>query len=108
MAHIALGVDKASLTYQKSQLEFQEMLLSQDLNKLTREMADITEEHQGDDDYDPDSDLELKELQYQQQIYDSEKASIESQLKDLNAEVESFGKAEDTNIKSESKFTIST
>jgi hypothetical protein len=92
---------------QKNQLEYQEMILSEDLNKITQEMSDTTEEHSGDTDYNPDNDLAMRELEYQQQLYDSEKSSIESQLKEINAEIDSYDKAVDTNIKSECKFTIS-
>lgn len=107
MTYIDLNVDKSSLIIQRDQLQYREMILSEDLNSITREMADITEEHSGDDEYDPDSDLEMKQLEYEQQLYDSQKASLETQLKELNAEIDGFDKAVDTNIKQSGKISIS-
>lgn len=107
MTFLALSIDKCSLIQQRDLLQYQEMVLNQDLNRITQEMSDITSEHTGDEDYDPDSDLEMKQLQYQQQIYDSEKESLETQLKELNSEIDSYGKAVETNIKSDCAFKIS-
>lgn len=107
MTFIDLNVDKCSLIQQRDQLQYQEMILSEDLNSITREMSDITQEHSGDDDYDPDADLDMKQLEYEQQLYDSQKGSIESQLKELNAEIDGFDKAVDTNIKQSGKISIS-
>lgn len=107
MTFIDLNVDKNSLIMQRDQLQYQEMILSEDLNSITRQMSDITQEHSGDADYNPDTDLELKALEYEQEIYDSQKGSIESQLKELNSEIEGFDKAVDTNIKQSCKISIS-
>ncbi len=79
----------------------------EDLTSITREMADITQEHSGDDEYDPDSDLDMRQLEYEQELYDSQKGSIESQLKEINAEIDGLDKAVDTNIKQEGKISIS-
>lgn len=107
MTFIDLNVDKCSLIQQKDRLQYRLMILSEDLNSITREMADITAEHSGDEDYDIDKDMEMRQLEYEQELYDSQKGSIESQLKEINAEIDGFDKAVDTNIKQEGKITIS-
>lgn len=107
MTYIDLNVDKSSLITQRDQLQYREMILSEQINSKTRQMADITEEHSGDDKYDPDKDMEMKQLEYDNELYDSQKASIETQLKELNAEIDGFDKAVDTNIKQEGKISIS-
>lgn len=104
MAHIDVGIQVLFYTYRKSDLEFQDMMLSMDLNKITREMADATYEHQDDEDYDPDSDLDLRELQYQQQIYDGQQKPLESELKEVNGELENLKKLQDANTKSDSSI----
>ena len=107
MTFIDLNVDKCSLIQQKDRLQYRLMILSEDLNSITREMSDITQEHSGDEEYDPDSDLDLRQLEYEQELYDSQKGSIESQLKEINAEIDGLDKAVDTNIKQEGKISIS-
>lgn len=105
--YICLGIDKISNIQDKNLLQFQEMILNMDLNRITQQMSDITEEHSGDSNYNPDTDLNMKELQYEQQIYDSEKEAIETQLKELSATIDSEGKAVDQNIKDSTGFKIS-
>lgn len=107
MTYICLGIDKISNIQDKNLLTYQEMILNMDLNRITQKMSDITAEHSGDDDYDPDTDADMRELQYQQQIYDSEKEAIETQLKELSGMIDSEGKALDQNVKSETTFKIS-
>lgn len=107
MAFLSLNIEKSSLTIQKDQLEYREMVLSEQLNEITQEMSDITLENKGQEDYDPSTDADMIYLEAQQEMYDSEKESIESQLKELNAEIDGYDKAVDTNIKKDCVLKVS-
>jgi hypothetical protein len=105
MTFLSLNIEKSSLTIQKSQLEFQEMILSEELNTVEQQMQDLTESADGDSDITSTSAYKTLELMDEQ--YNSQKEAIESQLKSINAEIEGYDKAVDTNIKSECKLSIS-
>lgn len=107
MAHIVAGVILDSLSKRKLTLEFLESSATLHYNDLTSQMADMTNEHSGDKDYNPDSDWELRQLQYKQQEYDSQVKSYESQLKELNAEIDSYKKLQETNTKADCTFSVS-
>lgn len=101
MTFLSLNIEKSSLTMEKDQLEYQEMILSEEYNEITQELSDyLSEDNAQEDAY-------SHYLEQQQELYDSRKQSIESQLKVINAEIDSYGKAVDTNIKSECKLSIS-
>ena len=99
MTFLSLGIEKSCLTQQKDLLEFEEMSISNNLNETTEELADYLELYE-EDSY-------TASLEAQQELYDSKKASIESQLEAINAEIESYEKAVSTNVKSECKLQIS-
>ncbi len=102
MTFLSLSIEKESLTMEKSMLEYQEMVLSNHLNTVTGQLSDYlcANENSSEDSY-------AQSLQAQQQLYDSQKGSMESKLKVLNAEIESYDKAITTNIKSECKLSLS-
>lgn len=102
MTFLALNIEKSSLIEQKSQLEYLEMIYTNDYDYVTGKLADLA----SDQSVDMES-RAVKALQAQQQFYDSKKASIESQLEVINAQVESFDKAVATNVKTECKLSIS-
>lgn len=101
MTFLALDSQKMFMTQQKSQLEYQETVLSSNIQLITKNLADLAA---------ADVDMEdsrVKKLEYYQEMYEQQQGSIESQLKVINSEIESFDKAVTTNIKSECKFSIS-
>ena len=101
MGFLSLNIEKSSLITQKNDLEYQEMILSQQENDITAELSDyLSQEGAEEDAY-------SKSLEADQQLYDSKKASIESQLKLINGEIDGYDKAVDTNIKSECKLQVS-
>jgi len=102
MTFLSLNIEKSALTQQKDYLEYQEMILSGELNQISEQMAGYEEEND-----DGDYDNEIDALESYQEVYDSQKSSIESQLESINAQIESYDKAVQTNIKSECKLTIS-
>lgn len=106
MTFLSLAIEKSSLTTQKSQLEFQEMMLSEELNQTEEAMQELVNSNE-DDDVDVEDTAEYKLLEMMDEQYNSQKDSLESQLSTINAEIESYGKAVDTNIKSECKLSIS-
>lgn len=107
MTFLALNIDKSYLIHEKSDLEYQEMIITNEYNYVTDAMSDYaTEASQGGSNKSVD-DATMAALQAQQQLFDSQKKAIESKLEVINAEVESFTKAVSTNIKSECKLNIS-
>jgi hypothetical protein len=107
MTHEILNISKIALGDMKSDLELQESFLNMDLDTILQKEGDITAEHANDTDYDPDSDVNLKNLQYQQQMYDNQKGSIEGQLKEINAAIDGYGKALDKNTPADCTLNIS-
>lgn len=102
MTFLALNLDKSYLVQEKSELEYQELTITNQYNYVTEELADYGATK--------DADMEsayAKSLESYQQLYDSQKSAIESKLEVINAEVESFEKAIGTNVKSECKLSIS-
>lgn len=103
MTFIGLGIETSSLTQQKSQLEFEESIIVNEYNYVTEEMSEIA----SDGDTDLENNAYYQQLEHYQELYDSKKNAIETQLKTINAEIESYQKAVDTNIKSECKLSVS-
>lgn len=101
MTFLSLNVEKSSLTLEKNQLEYEEMILSGQYNDITEELSDYLSESGAEED------AYSKYLEQQQELYDQRRASIESQLKVINTEIDSYDKAVDTNIKQECKLSIS-
>ncbi len=102
MTFLSLSIEKSYLTIEKTQLEYEEMVISNQLNTTTAELTDYLSE----DDADSDS-AYAQALENQQEQYDTQKESIESQLKAINTEIESYEKTVETNVKSECKLSIS-
>jgi len=102
MTFLALNLDKSYLTQEKSELEYQEMTITNQYNYVTESMADYSSEKNADM-----NSAYAKKLESYQQLYDSQKAAVESKLEVINAEIESFDKAVQTNVKSECKLSIS-
>lgn len=102
MTFLALSIQQSSLMEQKSELEYLEMIYSNDYDYVTGKLADLA----SDQSVDMES-RAVKALQAQQQFYDSKKASIESRLKVINAQLESYDKAVTQNVKTECKLSIS-
>ncbi|MEI8128963.1 MAG: hypothetical protein WCG95_05035 [bacterium] len=105
MTFLSLSIEKESLTMEKSMLEYQEMVLSNHLNTVTGQLSDYLATQTNNEN--TGADCYAQSLQAQQQLYDSQKGSIESKLKAINAEIESYDKAITTNIKSECKLSLS-
>lgn len=103
MTFLSLSIEKQSLTMEKSMLEYQEIILSNNLNTITGELSDYLATEEGD----AASSSYAESLKAQQDLYDGQKGSIESKLKAINAEIDSYDKAITTNIKSECKLSLS-
>lgn len=103
MTFLSLGIEASSLMQQKSELEYEETIIVNQYNYVTEEMAEVA----GDDDVDLENNRYYQELERYQELYNSKKGAIETQLKTINSEIESYQKAVDQNIKSECKLSIS-
>lgn len=102
MTFLALNLDKSYLTQEKSELEYKEMTITNQYNYVTESLADYSSDSKADM-----NSAYAKKLESYQQLYDSQKSAIESKLQVINAEIESFDKAVQTNVKSECKLSIS-
>ncbi|MDD3436659.1 MAG: hypothetical protein PHC64_05860 [Candidatus Gastranaerophilales bacterium] len=105
MAFLALAIEKSSLIVQKTQLEYQQMILCEELNQITEEMQDLVEA--ADDDCDITDTAAYQALEWADEQYSAKKDTIEAQLMAINQEIEGYGKAVTDNIKNECKLTIS-
>lgn len=106
MTSIALDVQKNYMILEKSQLEFQELVYSNQKQTITSTLNTLAAAHADEDDYDIEKDTQVLDLKDYESEVDTAMASLESQLKELNAQIESFGKVIDTNIKSDFKLNI--
>lgn len=101
MAFISLNVDSQVLTQEQNLCEYKLMVNSSYYRQVTAELQDyLSEDNAQEDAY-------SASLEAAQELYDSEKESLESQLEVINAQIESYGKAVTSNVKSECKFSIS-
>ena len=100
MTFLAIDSQKMFMMQEKSSLEYQEVVYSSNLQTITQNLADLSAAGK-----DMESN-EVQELQYYQQLFEQRQASIESQLKVLNSEIESFDKAVTNNIKNECKLNM--
>lgn len=107
MTFLALDVQKNYMVLQRSTLEYQEMCATSNLDMVTSTLSQVISANSNNDNFDQETDPTCVRLQAMDQMYTNQQASIESQLKALNAQIESFEKAVDTNIKSECKLSIS-
>jgi len=106
MTFLALNTSTCYLIREKSGLEYNEMVAVNNydmiLDKMTSYLSENTPQNPR-----LATDPAYVSLQTQQQAYDSDKSQIESKLKVINAEIEGYQKAVETNIKSECKLSIS-
>src|SRR5574344_1246787 len=105
MTFMVLNIARNVMVQQKSRLEYQETCVSDQLNNINSKMQGIVNASTTSN-VDLDNNPAYQSLQLYQQQYDAQKESIESQLKALNSEIESFQKAEESNIKSECKLNL--
>ena len=102
MAFLAIDSQRNLFTLQKSQLEFEQMLLMNQVNWLQKEMAYV----QGVYDQEENSDASIDEdpyymaLQDQEEYLTSRTEALESQVNTLNEEISSAKQQVQNNIKS--------
>lgn len=102
MAFLTLNIEKNAMMIERTQLEYQQMIFQNYYNDVLEEMTGYLQ----DGNTDTES-AKMKELQTLQQYYDTQKSSVESRLKLLNQEIESFDKVIGENIKNTCKLTYS-
>ena len=73
-----------------------------DYNAITDDMSSYL-----DDDSNSADDSTYRQLQSEQQRYDSKKGSVESRLKIINAQIDGYQEAVKNNVKTECKLSIS-
>lgn len=121
MTFLALNMDACFLTQQKSDLEFEEMMYSNEYTETTNQISTRYSELSSttsstgstsststtSSSSSTENDPMLQQLKSMQDYYQSKKDGIESQLKAINADLEGYKEAVKTNVKSECKLSIS-
>ena len=101
MTFLSLNVESQCLTQEKNLCEYELMVNTCQLNQITSELQNYLSQDGAVED------AKSAALEAKQQIYDTKKDSLESQLEAINAQIDSYGKAITQNIKSECKLSIS-
>lgn len=114
MTFLTLDVQKNYMVLQKSQLEYQEMLSTNQKQQVVQEISNLYSQYENENKesgvttgLQDTQKQELEKYNNLQQKFDTEISTIETQLKTLNSQIESYEKAIDTNVKGECKFSIS-
>lgn len=102
MTFMVLTMEKSYLVTQKTQLEYQQLVATNNYNYVTSQLTALASNEKTDTESNA-----FKQLEYQQETFNTQKESIDSQLRVINAEVDNYQKAIDANIKSECKLNIS-
>ncbi len=104
MTFLAIDAQKSLFTLQKSQLEFEQMLVLNQVNWCTKQMNYVTQQYSelyGDDsDKDPEDDPYFIELQQTEEQLQTRKSNLDSQISLLNEEINSSKTMINNNIKS--------
>lgn len=107
MAFIALEIGKISLIQQKSYLEYELMITTDNYNYVTDEIADIKKDY-GKDTDSLENNQNYQDLQDYEAELEIQKEALGGQLEELKNEIDSYDKAVSNNIKSECQLGIST
>ncbi len=104
MTFLAIDAQKSLFTLQKSQVEFEQMLILNQVNWCTKQMNTITQtynEMYGDDTDAPqaDEDPYFIELQQMEEQLQTRKSNLDSQITLLNEEINSCKTMTNNNIK---------
>ena len=103
MTFLAIDAQKSLFTLQKSQVEFEQMLILNQVNWCTKQMNTITQtynEMYGDDsDMDPSEDPYFIELEQMEEQLQTRKSNLDSQITLLNEEINSCKTMANNNIK---------
>jgi hypothetical protein len=93
-------IQKNAFVLQKSQLEYQSMVTSSNSQNVTSKLSTLAASNA-----DMESN-EAKQLEYMSQMFTQQQASIDSQLKSINSNIEGLTKLIDNNIKSDCKLNL--
>lgn len=122
MTFLVLAMNAEALISQKSDLEYQEVIYSNEYDSLSEEETSyLAEKNQSNgtngangtngtsntSSTDLANDSELQYIKSQESYYMNKKTSIETQLKAINASIDGYKEAAKENIKSECKLSIS-
>lgn len=100
MTYLAPVIQRDSLTNQKSAVEYQTLIVSSNVQQVTSSLSVLA-----GSDADMESN-EVKQLQYLSQLYTHQQASLDSQLKSINTQLDGLNKLIDTNIKNDCKLNL--
>ncbi len=104
MTFLAIDAQKSLFTLQKSQVEFEQMLILNQVNWCTKQMNTITQtynemEDAGQDPGDPEDDPYFIQLQQMEEQLQTRKSNLDSQITLLNEEINSCKTMTNNNIK---------
>lgn len=104
MSFLALNIEKMYLMTQKSELEFEQVCLTNQVNDTTEELEDYLSDNEIDDYSDDDYATYLHE---QETYLTTQNESVGSQLTAINNQVDNYDKTITANIKSECTLNFS-
>lgn len=100
MTFLAVDSQKALFTMQKSQLQFEQTLVMNRAQRITKEMGYITEANEENEDWDCDDDPTYVALQQQEEYLESRQDSLDSQISILDNSISAMKTMVNNNIKS--------
>lgn len=101
MTFLSLNIESQCLEQEKNLCEYQLMINTSHLNQVTSTLSNYLSQDGAQED------ATSAGLEAEQDMYDTQKSALESRLKVIDAQIESYGKAVTQNIKSECKLTLS-
>lgn len=101
MSFLAIDSQKSLFTLQRNQLQFEQTLIINQANWLTKEMSYYADEMQNaNEEWDMDQDSYYLDLQAQSEYLESRKDSLDSQINLMNESISSLKTLTNNNIKS--------
>lgn len=101
MSFLAIDAQKSLFTLQRNQLQFEQTLIINQANWLTKEMSYYADEMQNtNEEWDMDQDSYYLDLQAQSEYLESRKDSLDSQINLMNESISSLKTLTNNNIKS--------
>ncbi len=101
MTFLSIDAQKSLFTLQKSQLEFEQMLILNQVNWCSKQMNYVTQQYAGvDDGPDLEDDPYYIELQQMEEQLQTRKSNLDTQISLMNEEINSSKTMINNNIKS--------
>lgn len=104
MSFLAVDAQKSLFTLQRNQLQFQQTLVMNEANWITKQMGYYANEQE--DGYDLDQDPYYIELQATEEQLESEQDALDTQIQLIDSEISSLKTMVNNNIKSSCSLNL--